>query len=326
MRDAPLPVSILVFAALVALPFFAGDFWTGQMARYAVFGVFAMSLALLWGRAGILSFGHAMFFGIGGYAMATATLGTFDIVPFTAAWPSLLFAVAVAAFAALLVAAFLFWGAGVSGAYLAAVTLALSAILEQAVRGWYALGADNGLSGVPPLPLGDNPWNPRPTYFFLIGVAAVVYFGLVALLSSRVGTLLTALRTNPRRLAFLGYSVVALRIAVFTLGGAIAGFAGALFVATDAFASPSLIGFALSAEVLIWVALGGRSVLLAAFFAAILLRVVESYLSDALGPWWLLALGIVFMAAVATVPNGLLATPLRWVQKRFARRQGPQAS
>ncbi|MSP20306.1 MAG: branched-chain amino acid ABC transporter permease [Alphaproteobacteria bacterium] len=319
MRDAPLPVALAVFAGLGLVPFVLGDYWTGQLARYVLFGLFAMSLALVWGRAGILCFGQAMFFGIGGYAMATVTLGTFAAVPFTAALPALVLAVAVAAAAALLVALFLFWGAGIGGAYLAAVTLALAAILEQAVRGWYGLGADNGLSGVPPLPLGDNPWDPRPIYFVVLAVAAAVYFGLLALLASRFGTLLTALRTNPERLAHLGYSVVALRVAVFTLGGAIAGLAGALFVATDAFASPSLIGFALSAEVLIWVALGGRSVLLAAFLAAILIRVAEAYLSETLGPWWLLTLGTLFMVSVAAVPNGVLATPLLWLQGRLRR-------
>ena len=314
--DAPPWLALMVFAALAAAPSVLGDYWTGQMARYLLFGLFAASLALVWGRAGILCFGQAMFFGVGGYAMALLTLGIVDIPALADAWAALALAVLAATLFALLVGVFLFWGAGISGAYLAIVTLALAVILEQLVRGWYTLGADNGLSGVPPLPVGDNPWDPRPTYYVLLAIAAVVYAGLAALLASRFGVLLTALRTNPQRLTYLGYSVVGLRIGAFVIGGAVAGLAGALFVATDAFASPSLIGFALSAEVLIWVALGGRSVLLAAFLAAILLRVAESYLSEALGEWWILALGVLFMLAVAVAPQGLLATPLLQLRAR----------
>jgi ABC-type branched-subunit amino acid transport system permease subunit len=319
-RDTPLWLALGVFAGLAAAPSVLGDYWTGQLARYVLFGLFALSLALVWGRAGILCFGQAMFFGVGGYVMAALTLGIVGVPGLAGAWPALALAVLAAAAFALLVGVFLFWGAGIGGAYLAVVTLALAAILEQLVRGWYALGADNGLSGVPPLPVGANPWDPRPTYYLVLAVAAIVYVVLDLALASRFGVLLTALRTNSRRLTYLGYSVVALRVTAFALGGAVAGLAGALFVATDAFASPSLIGFAFSAEVLIWVALGGRSVLLAAFLAAILLRVTESYLSEALGARWILALGLLFMVAVSVAPNGILATPLLWLRDRWRRK------
>lgn len=317
--DAPVWLALAVFGGLAAVPSLAGDYWTGQLARYVLFGLFAVSLALVWGRAGILCFGQAMFFGAGGYAMALLTLGIVEVPGLSGAWPALALAVVLAAALALLLGFFLFWGAGISGAYLAVVTLALAVILEQVVRGWPLLGESTGLSSVPALPVGDNPWDPKPTYYVLLAIAAAVYFGLVALLASRFGVLLTALRTHPQRLAYLGYSVVALRIAAFVLGGAVAGLAGALFVATDRFASPSLIGFALSAEVLIWVALGGRSVLLAAFLAAIGILIVQGFLSEALGEWWLLALGALFMVSVALVPNGLLATPLLWLQSRLRR-------
>ena len=92
----------------------------------------------------------------------------------------------------------------------------------------------------------------------------------------------------------------------FTLSGAIAGLAGALFVTEFGFVSPALIGFGLSTEVLIWVALGGRDVLLAAFIGAILVRSVESALSEALGSYWLLALGVLFVVSVVMLPRGLV--------------------
>lgn len=323
-RDIPRLLALAIFAALTTVPLWGGPYWTGQGVRYLLFGLFAMSLALVWGRAGILCFGQAMFFGLGGYVMAVLTLGRFqhvagiDLGPFADPWLALTLAVAVAAAFALALGTFLFWGAGISGAYLAVVTLAVAAILEQAVRTWYAVGADNGLSGVPPLPIGDDPWNPRALFYAVLAACAAVYCALDALLASRFGLLLDALRANPERLSYFGYSVVGLRVAVFTLGGAVAGLGGALFVATDAFASPSLIGFALSAEVLIWVAVGGRRVLLAAFLAAILVRVAEGFLSEALGEWWVLALGLLLMLSVSVLPSGLLATPLLWVARRVA--------
>jgi urea transport system permease protein len=90
-----------------------------------------------------------------------------------------------------------------------------------------------------------------------------------------------------------------------------------MFVATDGFASPSLIGFGLSAEVLIWVALGGRSIVLAAFLGAVAVRLAEAFLSGLLGDFWLLALGLVFMGSVVLLPQGLIATPMLWLNNRL---------
>jgi urea transport system permease protein len=110
--------------------------------------------------------------------------------------------------------------------------------------------------------------------------------------------------------AFFGYRVMGLRVLVFVIGAGIAGLAGGMFAAVEGFVSPTLIGFLLSTEVLIWTALGGREVLLAAFLGAIAVRWIESSLVDLLGDYWILALGLVFMASVVLLPKGLIATPL----------------
>lgn len=318
-RDVPRSLALLVFAVLALVPLAAGDYWTGQATRYLLFGIFAMSLSLVWGRAGLLCFGQAMFFGGGGYGMAVLTLGLVGGGALAAPWLALPLAVLGTALFAALLGTFLFRGGGISGAYLAVVTLAIAIVLEQTVRGSYALGADNGLVGVPPLPIGADPWDPVPDYYFILALSAAIYFGLDRLLASPAGVVLTAVRSDPRRLEFLGYPVARIRIAAFVLGAALAAVAGALFVATDSFASPKLIGFGLSAEVLIWVALGGRHVLLAAFLSAAAVRWIEGVLSGALGEWWLLALGAVFMVSVVLLPRGLLATPLLWLGGRLTR-------
>jgi urea transport system permease protein len=313
----------VVFVALALVPILSSGYWTGQATRYVLFGIFAMSLSLLWGRAGMLTFGHAVFFGIGGYAMASLTMGLFGDGTLwellARPWVALPVSVVGAGMAAAALGWFLFWGRGVSGAYLAILTLSVAVIAEQAVRGVYALGGDNGLVGVPALGAwAANPFDPVPLFYAVLMTAAVIYVGLDCLLRSRVGALLIAVRVNPDRLKHFGYSVFAVRLGAFVLGAAIAGLAGALFVATDGFASPSLIGFGLSAEVLIWVALGGRSILLAAFLGAVAVRMAEAFLSGLLGEFWLLALGVVFMASVVLLPQGLIATPLLWLNRRWA--------
>ena len=314
---APRPLAVVVFLALAAFPLVGADYWTGQLTRYLIFGLFAMSLSLVWGRAGILCFGQAMFFGIGGYVMAACTMGMLGGV-LTSSYLGLAVAVLAAAGFAALLGYFLFLGRGLSGAYLAIVTLAIAYILEQALKSAYTLGADNGLSGVPPIDLGLfggtlELWRETPRYYLVLAVVAAVYGALDRLLASPFGIVLTAMHGDPRRLAFFGYHVLSLRLIVFVIGAAIAGLAGALFVAVDEFASPTLIGFGLSTEVLIWVALGGKEMLLAAFLGAIAVRLMESTFADLLGDFWILALGLVFMASVVLLPRGLIATPLLWL-------------
>ncbi|WP_339714131.1 branched-chain amino acid ABC transporter permease [uncultured Sneathiella sp.] len=313
-------IGLLVFIALAITPLFVGQYWTGQLTNYLVYGLLAISLSLVWGYGGILCFGQAMFFGIGGYIMAVFTKGM--IYPdLTSSYLGLLAAMAGSAMFALALGYFLFAGRGISGAYLAIITLAIALVLERLMNNWYALGGYNGLLNVPPLKLiafgfSYELWDRLPTFYIILGIVAAVYFGVTLLVKSPYGLLLTAIRTHPDRLSSLGYSVLNLRLSVFSLSAAIAGLAGALFVTLDGFVSPTLIGFTLSTEALIWVAIGGKEVLLAAFLGAIFTRTAESWLSEIFGDYWILILGIVFMISVVLLPRGLLATPIEWLTKR----------
>ena len=144
----------------------------------------------------------------------------------------------------------------------------------------------------------------------MLAAAALVLAGLPGW-SARLGSVLRAVRDHEERTAYFGYDVAACKRFAFTVSGGVAGLAGALFVTQFGFVSPALIGFSLSTEVLIWTALGGREVLLAAWLAAILVRTVEGTLSEALGHYWLLALGVMFVVAVVFLPRGLLGWLLR---------------
>ena len=290
-------IGLLVFIALAVTPLFVGQYWTGQLTTYLVYGLLAISLSLVWGYGGILCFGQAMFFGIGGYIMAVFTKGM--IYPdLTSSYLGLLAAMAGAAMFALALGYFLFAGRGISGAYLAIITLAIALVLERLMNNWYALGGYNGLLNVPPLKL------------IAFGMSYEIWDRVSFLVKAPYGLLLTATRTHPDRLSSLGYSVLNLRLSVFSLSAAIAGLAGALFVTLDGFVSPTLIGFTLSTEALIWVAIGGKERLLAAFLGAIFTRTAESWLSEIFGDYWILILGVVFMISVVLLPRGLLATPI----------------
>jgi len=147
-----LPI-IITFTILALLPFVVGDYWISQLNYYLVYGLFALSLSLVWGYGGILCLGQAIFFGMGAYVMAVTTKGMLS--PYLmSSYIGLLLAVTSAAGFAALLGSFLFAGKGINGAYLAIVTLAIAIVLERLMSNWYLLGGYNGLLDIPPLNLG----------------------------------------------------------------------------------------------------------------------------------------------------------------------------
>lgn len=297
---------------LLLLPLMLGSYQTGLLAQYVTYGIFAMSLALVWGQGGLLCFGQAVFFGIGAYAMSVTTL---DMLPgiggYGSTWAGLLGAIALPALFANLLGRFLFYGRGLQGAYFGIVTLAIAVIAERAAVNWTWIGGLNGLMNVPPLNLGLTGdgyeiWDAVPVYYVTLAVAALVYVGLQALIGSRYGTVIRAVRDAEERTGYFGYDTAGVKVAVFTLGAAVAGLSGALFVTQFFYVQPSVIGFTFSTEVLVWVALGGRGYPLAAFLGAILVKYAEASLFEYLGAYWLLGLGALCVLSVVWFPRGLI--------------------
>lgn len=315
-------VQALVWLVLAGLPLALDEWQTLQLAQFLTYGLFAMSLALAWGRLGLLSFGHALFFGLGAYAMALTTLGRLPgLAAAPSSWLGLALAFVVPWTAAQALGFFLFHGRGLRGAYFGITMLALAVLAERLAQSSAYLGGLNGLIGVPPLALGllgggPELLDPIPTYYAMLAVGLAVFVGLEALLASRRGLAMTACREDEDRLAFLGYDVAALKRQGLALSAGIAGLAGALFVSQFGFASPRLIGFGLSAEVLIWTALGGREMLLAAFLGAVLLRWLEASLAGLLGAYWLLALAVLLVLSVLFFKRGFVAELLALLAAR----------
>ncbi|MDB5730238.1 MAG: putative high-affinity branched-chain amino acid transport system permease protein [Variovorax sp.] len=319
----------LVWLALLLAPLLLSDFAQSQLAMFLTYGIFALGLGFLWGQVGVLSFGQGMFFGLGGYAMSLVSLGMLPGLPDSTAFGFGL-AIAVAAVFAALLGSMLFYGRGLAGAYFGIVTLCAAVIVEAAARRWDFIGGSNGLFGIPPfeLPaaltrrLGES----TAGYYLAFGAALAVYVLLRWLGRTPFGTVLAAIRDNDRRMAFLGYNVALHKNIAFVLSAMVSALAGAMFVKFFGFVSPTLIGFALSTDVLIWVAVGGRQVPMAALLGALLVRSVEAGLSERFGNYWLLLLGAVFVIVVVFFPAGVFGRVLQLpLPRRLTRAPRPAA-
>jgi len=312
-------------APFLVLPFVAPTWLAGDFAMYFAYALLALSLAFIWGHCGLLSLGHAVYFGVGAYAMSVTTLGMIPgLASLRSTWAGLLLAIVLTGGLAFALGWFFFAARGLAGAFLGVMTLALAFIFERLAINASWLGGLNGLMNVPALTLGLNGGaeivDPVAVYFLMLAVVVAVTAALRLVAASDFGVTLAAIRENELRVAALGHDARALKIRAFTLAGAVAGLAGALFVTQFGFASPSLIGFSLSADALIWVALGGRKTLISALLGALALRFLESRLSGALGALWPLALGLIFMASVVLFPDGLFGEAIgaleRWRRRR----------
>jgi ABC-type branched-subunit amino acid transport system permease subunit len=260
-------VAIIGVAALIGLPYWLELSALLDTTVYIIMAILALSLALVWGYGGILCFGQSAFFGLGAYAYAIAM---FNMGESTA--PFLLAILLPAAFAALL-GYFMFYGR-ISDVYLGVITLTVTLILFNSVNstagpeyhiGVARLGGFNGIPSIPPLNVPGNRDLALDLYgMFYLSMALLIatYFGLRWLLISRFGRVIVAIRENERRAEFLGYDARLYKLLIFTISGAIAGLAGCLFANWGAFVSPTIFGLAQSAQIIIWVIVGGRGTLI----------------------------------------------------------------
>jgi urea transport system permease protein len=305
-------VRLLVLVDLLFFPLIGDDYLVAMLTQFIIYGVFAMGLSLVWGYTGILCFGHAVFFGLGAYIMALATKNMIPGITgiLTTSLGAVLLAIVIIMLFAVVLGYFLFYGR-LSGPYLGIVTLAIAVISERIAVKWYYIGGYNGLINVPPLSIaGWEILNLKALFYVILVIGLAVYLICNRLVRSPFGTILIAVRDNEVRAEFFGYNIAQFKIIIFAIGAAVAGLAGALFAAVTEFVSPTMLGFGLSTEVLIWVALGGKEALLASFLGAVLVRVLEAFLSDILTYYWTLILGMFFVVCVMFFPKGVFGNLL----------------
>ena len=302
-----LTLTLAIWLVLVLVPLFMGSWELAMFGQLLVYGIAAASLAFIWGEVGLVCFGQALFFGTGAYIMA---LTSKDMIPFVpdSAWLGLLLAVAGGALAGAIVGALLFFGVGLRTAYFGIVTIAAAVIAERLATNWRYIGGFNGLLDVPPLPLpgGTDSAEPLAGYLLVLGFAFLCWLFMLALQRMPFGTVLRGIRCDERRMLSLGFSVPVYKMVALAISGGVAGLAGALFAVQFSFVSPAVIGLALSTEILIWAAVGGKAVLMAAFIGALGVKWVEGALSETIGAYWLLVIGLAFIAVIVIFPQGLL--------------------
>jgi len=330
-------VGAIGVAFMVLTPRLAGLDIVLDLTVYMIMAILALSLALIWGYGGILCFGQSAFFGLGAYTYAIAMFNMGEsTVPF------LLAIILPAAFAALL-GYFMFYGR-ISDVYLGVITLTVTLILFNSVNstagpefhiGAARLGGFNGIPGIPPLNIPGNKGaviDLEGMFYLSTGALLLTYFGLRLLLASRFGRIIVGIRENERRAELLGYDPRAYKLATFIIGGALAGFAGCLFANWGNFVSPTIFGLSQSAQIIIWVIVGGRGTLIGPIVGCIGIQWLSALLganqpsggSDLWSKIFAnapLILGSILIAFVLLVPKGLVPTLADIALSIFRRRQ-----
>ncbi|MEJ7871606.1 MAG: ATP-binding cassette domain-containing protein, partial [Rubrobacteraceae bacterium] len=322
---------------VVAVVLFAGvvpEFQALQLTQWILYGLLALSLTFVWGYAGIFSFGQAAFFGIGGYAYGVAAINLVDKTGET--FSAVLVAVAAAALTAAILGYFMFYGK-VGDVYVAIITLAFTLVLftfmsstagPQYTIGEAPLGGYNGMIGIPPLSYGwpggsATPLNVTQMLALVASGAVILALGLRVLLRRPFGRIVAGLRENELRTQLLGYDVRRYKLIVFVIGGAIAGLAGSGYAMWGLIMTPTIFSLQQAALVVIFVLVGGRTSLLGAFVGAILLQGLSSVLGGSGGNASPIILGLILIAIVMVLPQGLVPAAGAFAQ-RFVPRLQPE--
>jgi len=316
------------FVALAAFPLVGTDFYAQMVARMMILAIFAMSLDLLQGVTGLVSLGHAAFFGIGGYFLSLVTP---DANP-VSLWWTLPGAVAAAALFALVIG---FFVVGTHGIYFIMVTMAFAQMLFFLVfdnKELNLFGLPLRLGGSDGLYINFKPdagivdlENRKVFYYFTLACLVAVYVFLRRLLWSPFGRVLAGIRVNEHRMRALGYGTFGYKLAAFTLAGALAGLAGYLWGAQTGFVNPELMGFHMSAHAIMMVILGGMGNFAGAIVGAFAFEWLLHEFKDlpAIGTFdtgkhWQLWMGLFIVLIVAFAPRGLVGLADRLLRRKEA--------
>ncbi|WP_016835130.1 branched-chain amino acid ABC transporter permease [Herbaspirillum lusitanum] len=305
-----LVLGCLLIPVVIALPFVThDDFYLNLATLIMIWGIFAVGFDFVFGSLGMVSFGHASFLGIGGYAVALATqrLG----LPFEA---GVVLAMAAAAACAWL---YSFFALRVSGIFFALVTLSLSQLLyilaDSKLREW--TGGADGLPGVArPATFGIDFFDPVNFYWYAAVVFALVMIAIAVLRSSPFGRVVMAIQQNEIRTDHLGYNTHRIKQITFLISGAISGLAGALLGSLMMYVNPQMLHWGTSGDVIIMTLLGGAGTLWGPVAGVAIFEILKESLSG-WTQYWYGILGVVFILATLYFPRGVLGE----IQARLVR-------
>lgn len=345
-----------IFLVLVAAaPLVLDGFWLNRLAKYLVYGMLGIAIAMCWGYAGILNLGQGLFFGLGAYMLAMSlkmaspsslqhggqgpvpdfmlsnaepgavvdlcciNQGSFLWLPFRYQWFGILMGVVLPVVVAFVLGAVVF-RKRIAGVFVSIITLALVLLVRLLLVDAQPLtNGFNGLSDLAWLRAGALEFDPygTSTYYLIAGVLAVVLVGARLLLATRAGLILRATSGDPQRARYLGFDVAHYQTFFFALSAGIAALAGMLYVVVAEFASPTFMDLAFSITMVVWAAVGGRASLLGACVGAILINMLEATASEtqSLVEAWRVIVGLTFVLVVLYLPKGIGG----WVHDMLAR-------
>ena len=321
---------VVTVALLIAAPFLVESFVVNNLAYFLLWTFMALGLSVVWGYAGILSFGQTAFFGLAGYGYGVISLNLGDAHGLT--WVAFLGALLLPTVFAAIVGYFMFYG-GVRDVFVGIVTLSITLVMEtfmaQTAGPAWAIGSArlngfNGMSNMPPLTVsgvgeGGFVLEGNAFYWFVLGLTVVVYLGLRRLLNSRFGNVLVAIRENPDRAEMLGYDVRLYQLAAFTIGGTLAGVSGVLYTTWGSYITPSAMGLTAAALPIIWTAAGGRKDITTTLVATVFLLWLSQTLAVQGAQYALVLMGVILLFVVLLAPDGLVLLATRGIGRVAAK-------
>lgn len=291
-----------LFALGAVMPLLLKQYHLNMLTEIIVFALYAVSYNLLLGYAGLLSFGHAMFFGMGAFTVAVSLVH----IPGLSMWGAIGLAIAMTTLVGFVTGGLLLRH---KGAYFALLTLAFNSLFYAVATKWHTVtGGDDGLSVTrPDLALGF-------TTVSMAGLTSFYYFTLVIIgaaivfcwyfTQTAMGQTVLMMRENEERMKFLGYNTNISRLILFTFTGAVAGLAGAFYTLHFQFCSQSAISVDMTTTVLLMTFVGGTGTFWGPMVGALVYVILQNYLSD-ITDRWPLFMGLIFVFMVLFIPGGL---------------------
>lgn len=308
---------IALFVVGAFMPVILKQYHLNMLTEIIIFSLYAVSYNLLLGYAGLLSFGHAAFFGLGAFATAVAIIN----IPGISLWNVILVGVALTVLAGLILGGLLLRH---KGSYFALLTLAFNALFYAVATKWHSVtGGDDGLSITrPDLPLGFTtiPLNTLTNFYYL----TLIVMGLVIVFCwyfthTAMGKTVVLMRENEDRMKFLGYNTNISRLILFTFTGAVAGLAGVFYTFHFQFVSISAISPDMTTAVLLMVFVGGTKTFWGPILGVFVYVIFQNYLSNVTDRWPLF-MGLIFVLMVLYIPGGLSGIIMDLKQRFFGKK------
>lgn len=310
---------IALALAFAVLAWFKDDVFFFRLATEAlIFGGFAMGVDLLLGFTGLLSLGHALFFGFGAYVSGLVLK---EIVP--SFWAAILITLVASTVVGAVAGVIAIRARGV---YFALITFGMAEVVSKIVFNTRELGGSDGIIGIPVvdvnfLAFSVNSANAPAFFLLVLALVMGLYFLLEALLQTPFGRLMVATRFNENRVPFLGFSAQRVKLMAFILGSNAVAFCGALYPMLRGFVSPELMFFHASGNAVITVILGGVGTLIGPLYGSVILTTLKSVIGT-YTEHHLIVIGVLFVVSVIFFPKGLIGYLRPWLEARLLKSGG----